>query len=253
VTFFLRLTADLALALAARSFRNANGHPPILHLSSEHNFDSALPSTSGTPASEHSFESVARVSRFRSPVIWIGGSEPLDHPQVARFSNALAASGRYVFVETCGASLKRRLHEFQPSSHFYFAVRFESGEPSPAQRAAWETGLEALRMARLAGFFSCAHLVLHTEASAGELEGLHSEILKLDVDGFSITPAVSTLALEQVAAQLRRRLLSRRWALFSSLLDANLSSCASRTSQDLECHALPDPQPESLGESAEAG
>jgi hypothetical protein len=253
VTFFLRLTADLAFAWAARSFGIANGHRPILHLSSEHDFYSALLSTGGTQASEHSFESVARASRFRSPVIWIGGSEPLDHPQVARFSNALAASGRYVFVETCGASMRRRLHEFQPSSHFYFAVRFECREPSLAPCTACETGLEALRMARLAGFFSCAHLVLHTAASASELEGLHREIVKLDVDGFSITPAVSTLELEKTAAQLRRRLLSRRWALFSSLLDANLSPSVSRTSQDLAGHALPDAPPESLGESAEAG
>jgi hypothetical protein len=188
-------------------------------------------------------------------VIWIGGSEPLDHPQVARFSNALVASGRYVFVETCGASLKRRLHEFQPSSHFYFAVRFESGQARPDQRIAGETGLrtglEALRMARLAGFFSCAHLVLRADASAGELEGLHAEIRKLDVDGFLITPAALTPELEKAVAQLRRRLLNRRWSLLSSLLDANLSPSVSRKSQDLECHPLPDPQPEGFGESAE--
>jgi hypothetical protein len=253
VTFSLRLTADLALALAARSFGNANGHPPILYLSSEHNFDSALAATPRARASEHSFESVARVSRFRTPVIWIGGPEPLDHPQIARFSNALAASGRYVFVDTSGASLKRRLHEFQPSSHFCFAVRFASGQRRPDQRIAPEIGLEALRMARLAGFFSCAHLVLHTEASRGALEALHSEILKLDVDGFSITRAVSTPELEKAVAQLRRRLLSRRWALFSSWLDANVSPPVSRTSQDRECRALPESPPESLGESAEAG
>jgi hypothetical protein len=253
VTFSLRLTADLALALAARSFGNANGHPPILRLSSERNFDSALASALSAQAPEHSFESVARVSRFRSPVVWIGGAEPLDHPQVARFSNALAASGRYVFLDTSGASLKRRLHEFQPSSHFCVAVRFLSGQRRPDERIARETGLEALRMARLAGFFSCAHLVLHTCASADALEGLHSEILKLDVDGFSITRGVSTLELEKAVAQLRRRLLSRPWALFSSLLDANLSPAVSRTSQDLECRPFPESPPESLGESAEAG
>ena len=92
MTFSLRLTADLALALAARALGGAPSHPPILQLCSEQNFGSALASSNSLPASGHLFQSVARVSRFRSPVIWIGGSEPLDHPQVARFSNALAAS-----------------------------------------------------------------------------------------------------------------------------------------------------------------
>jgi hypothetical protein len=257
VTFSLRLTADLAFGLAARLLGNARGHSPILHLSAQHNFDSALASSSDPEGSDHSFQSVARVSRLRAPIIWIGGSEPLDHPQVARFSNALAASGRCVFVETAGGSLKRRLHEFRPSSRLYFAVRFEGRQISPgrhiAGEAALRAGLEALRMARLAGFFGCAHLVLSPDISAGELEGLHSEILKLGVDGFLITSAAPTPELEKEVARLRRRLLSRQWALFSSLLQASLLPSASRTPQENKRHPLPKVQSESFGESAEAG
>src|SRR5580693_7463019 len=187
MTFSLRLTADLGLALAARALSKKSGSPPVLQLSSENNFDSAaISSAEGrTERKDSSFRSVRRVSRFRSPILWVGGVEPLDHPEAARFANALAASGRHVFLETSGASLKRRLHEFQPSSRFHFTVRLAGRQPSDNHRISSEgalrVGLEALRMARLAGFLTCAHLALPSDAAAAQVEQLHAEIGKLDV------------------------------------------------------------------------
>jgi hypothetical protein len=259
MTFSLRLTADLTLALAARAFTSKSDSPPILQLSSEDNFDSpCVSSAAGSPESkESSFQSVARVSRFRSPIIWVGGVEPLDHPQAARFANALAASGRHVFLETSGGSLKRRLHEFQPNSRFYFAVRFGGHQPSHNNRTSSEgalrVGLEALRMARLAGFLSCAHLALPSDAAAAQVESVHTEIQKLDVDGFLITCAGLAPELQRSADQLRGRLLSRRWALLSRLLEASTSPAKLHTSTVIPQQPLPESQPESFGEGAEAG
>src|SRR5205823_6858067 len=48
-----------------------------------------------------------------APVIWIGGSEPLVHPGIGHFARAIG-HGHYVFLETDGTLLCRRIHEFQP-------------------------------------------------------------------------------------------------------------------------------------------
>jgi hypothetical protein len=259
MTFSLRLTADLTLALAARSINTKLSYPPILRLSPDINFQTgAAPlSVGGLHAGKGSSQSGALVPRFRSPIIWITGSEPLDSPEVARFTNALAASGRSVFLETSGTSLKRRLHEFQASSRFYFAVRFDGLESSDGQRNSREgasrVGLEAIRMARLAGFFTCALLVLHPATAAGELEQLHGDISKLDVDGFLITCAGLDPGMEKDVTQLRRRLLSRRWALLSSLLDSSAVPVASGTSEEIERRALSGSRPGDFEEGAEAG
>jgi hypothetical protein len=257
MTFSLGLTADLMLALARRSIRTKHGYPPILRLCPDIHFqtDAAPLSIGGHHAGKGSRQSGARVPRFRSPIIWIAGSEPLDSPEVARFANALAASGRSVFLETSGISLKRRLHEFQPSSRFYVAVRFDGLESRESQRnsrdGAFRVGLEALRMARLAGFFTCALLVLQPDTAAGELEQLHADISKLDVDGFLITCAAFDPGREKNVTQLRRRLLSRRWALLSSLLDARAVPAASRTSEEIERQPLAESR--DFEEGAEAG
>jgi hypothetical protein len=260
MTFSLRLTADLILALAARAIGARRDHPLILQLSIDDVLDSAFASQTACgqeTANGFSQPLAARLSQNRSPIIWITGSEPLEHPHVARFTNAIAASGRQIFLETSGASLKPRLHEFQPSSRFYFAIRLDGRNPSGdlrgARPAEMRTGLEALRMARLAGFFTCARLVLRPDMASGELEELHAEVCKLDVDGFMITYAPLFPGLATETGRLRRRLLNRRWALLSSLLDVVAPPAALRSCPERERSPLPESQRDSLGEGAEAG
>jgi hypothetical protein len=237
MTFSLRLTADLTLALAARASRNKQAHPPILRLSPDADFQTVEPNF--------------------APIFWIAGSETLDYADVARLTNGLAVSRRTVFLETSGVSLKRRLHEFRPSSHFYFAVRFENAEPSRDQssgrESAFRTGIEALRMARLAGFFACAHFAVRPGAALAQLEDLHARISKLGVDGFLVTAAAPSPEAEKAAKLLRRRLLSWRWALLSGLVESTVLPAAARTPLDIDQQPVSESQQDSLGESVEAG
>jgi hypothetical protein len=257
MTFSLRLTADLTLALAARAMSTKQGYPPILQLSPGTDFQITAASSSIQEEGTGSPDSGNLVSRSRSPILWIAGAEPLDYPEVARFTNALAASGRSVFLETSGVSLKRRLHEFQPSSRFYFAVRFDSFDTAPGQSndhdSAFRTGVEAIRMARLAGFFACAHLVAPPDAGVDPLEKLHAEITKRGVDGFLITSAVVSPELAKTVNELRRRLLSWRWAVLSRLVESVSLPVASRDSRQLDRQPVSESQAASFEEGAEAG
>ncbi|MHB8502291.1 MAG: hypothetical protein ACYDCG_09410 [Candidatus Acidiferrales bacterium] len=260
MSFSLRFTADLTFALAARAIGARCGHPLILQLSTDNILDSASAprSANGLERGRDSSQSPpAMLPQYHSPIIWITGSEPLEHPEVARFTNAIAASGQHLFLETSGASLKPRLHEFQPSSRFYFAIRFDGRISSDGLRntreGSFRAGLEAIRMARLAGFYICAHLVLQTDTAGGELEELHGEICKLDVDGFVISPGALTPELAKQAGRLRRHLLDRRCALLSSLLDSDAGSAISRKSSERERPPLPKSHRDRFGEGAEAG
>jgi hypothetical protein len=233
MTFSLRLTADLTLALAARAIRNKKRHPPILRVAPDADLQS--------------------VALSRAPILWIAGPEPLDYPDVARLANALAVSRRTVFLETSGASLKRRLHEFRPSSHFYFAVRFENvgAALEPNNGTALHAGIEAIRMARLAGFFAIAHFAVRAGVALESIEDLHAKIRKLGVDGFLITAAAPLPEVQATARLLRRRLLNRASALLSSLLESVTLPIASRNTLDVD-QPISESQPESLGESVEA-
>jgi hypothetical protein len=260
MSFSLRLTADLTLALVARAFAAKLSRPLILRLPIDSIRESASfsPSADGQETANDLLQGFApTISLSQSPIIWIDGSEPLDYPGVARLANSLAASKRHVFLETSGALLKPRLHEFQPSSNFYFAIRFDCGKPSPdqndASKAAWRIGLEALRMAGLAGFFTCARILIHPGAAGREVAHLFGEIRKLDIDGFLVTPATRNPELGRTVEETRRRLLSRRCAFLSSLLEASELATMSRDSSEIERPPLPEPQQDRFGEGAGAG
>jgi hypothetical protein len=212
--FPLRLTANLGLGLTLRSLRLHRARPLM--------------------------ESVAPDShaQSRAPIVWIAGAEPLDLPETPRLVNSLAAAGRHVFLSTTGILLRRRIHDGAEVAH----------DGRAGRQGAFRDALESVRTAKLSGFLLCAQLILYAPSESVEIEHLHADLRKLDFDGFVISPVspVNGPLSDNVAA-LRRRLLSRRWALLSSLLDPVLSTSissaptpaaqsASRRSRE---HALP--------------
>jgi hypothetical protein len=207
--FPLRLTAELGFGLALRSLR-LQGKESLV--------ESVLPDGS---------------LKSRSPIVWIGGAEPLDVPETPRIVNTLAAAGRHVFLSTTGILLRRRIHEFQPLPRLHLTIRFDGAEVAhdgrAARQGAFRDALESVRTAKLSGFLLCAQLILHAPSECAEIECLHGELRRLDFDGFLISSASPpSVELRNSVDALRRRLLSRRWALLSNMLDSILSPANAR-------------------------
>jgi hypothetical protein len=210
--FPLRLTADLTLGAVARTLHFPGHHPLIVNVAAGGSVN---------------------VNALKSPIVWIGDPEPLELEETPRVVNALAAAGRHVFLPTSGILLRHRIHEFQPSARLHLTIRFDDAEAAHDQRlgqsGAFRDALESVRTARLSGFLLCAQLILHSSSEAGEFEQLHGELSKLGFDGFLFS--VATAASPGGEAQrsilgLRQRLLGRRWAWLSALVDSVVSSRA---------------------------
>jgi hypothetical protein len=202
--FPLRLTADLGFGLALQSL-GLQGKGSLV--------DSVLPDGNLRP---------------RAPIVWIRGTEPLEMQGTPGIVNAWAAAGRHVFLPTTGILLRRRIHEFQPLPRLHLTIRFDGAEAAHDGRAgrqgAFRDALESVRTAKLSGFLLCAQMVLHAPSECAEVERLHEELRELDFDGFLISSAFpASEELRKSVGALRRRLLSRRWALLSNVLDSILS------------------------------
>jgi hypothetical protein len=203
--FPFRLTAGLLFRRTTRALPEKRDGSLILHLAPGPNFSME--------------DALAAARESEARVVWIAGIEPLEHPAAASIANALTASGRYVFLETDGLLLRRRIHEFQPSPRLYLTIRFDTSETFHAGCYASPLVLEGIRAAQLSGFMLCAHLILHA-SRAGELAQLHSKLSGLNVDGFLISPAEATGELQRRVVEARRNLLGRRWAYLSKVLDS---------------------------------
>jgi len=198
-----RLTAKLARVRIARVFGSAR-ESPLLHC-----VDPAVVLHPGAD-SPVSREKMRELIKNRAPVIWIGGSEPLDHPGAGHFVRAVARGGHFVFLETDGALLRRRIHEFQPLPRLFLTVRLRSLEGSGSA-----FGVEGLRAARLSGFFTVVHSSVHEEADLARLSSLRAFLLKNDVDGWLITAGSRDQAIARKTAEARILIPSSFWRQFS--------------------------------------
>jgi organic radical activating enzyme len=251
--FPLRLTADLALGLATRILRGAPRHHLILHLSLVPGTTSPERSGDDSPRSSvsdlqllSSDDSLDAVRRSSAPVVWIGGAEPLLHPEIGRLARRIADTNRHVFVQTNGALLRRRLHEFRPVSRLFLTVQFEGFEQRHDRRArregAYRDAVEGIRAAKLSGFLVCAQVVLHADMELAEFDQLRVYFEARDVDGFVVTLANSfskamageteSPALQRKLRAARDQIRSRRWRLFSQLLESSLPAVPATAGTD---------------------
>jgi hypothetical protein len=221
------LSAKLAKARVAGFFRGAPQTPLIDFLDAAE----VLHAGSAHPISH---ERIRGIFGSLAPVLWIGGSEPLEHPGIAHLVRAVVQSGRFVFLETCGTLLRRRIHEFQPVPRLFLAVRSDvpsaSADPGIRKPDAFELALEGLRAAKLSGFLACVRARIHADIPLKDVADLAGLVDSLDLDGFVVTPAAdspeasihASEALRQKTLEAREQIGSRWWQSFSELVEVAL-------------------------------
>jgi len=214
--FPLRLTADLTMARLAQELRLSRGVRPVQFVDAAE----ILHPDSSHPVSH---EKIRDIIGSRSPVIWIGGSEPLCHPGIAHLVRAITQSGHFVFLETAGTFLRRRIHEFQPVSRLFLTVRLESGAPRAASSGlrpgASELAVEGIRAARLSGFLICVHVHVTPETEMRDVADLFQLADSLDLDGCVISSVHGASNSAQKTAEARKRIGSIWWESFSRLVE----------------------------------
>ncbi len=204
------LIAKLVQSRIARVFRSAPARSLIRCVEPAE----ILHPGSAAPVSREKMQSITESA---APVIWIGGSEPLDHPGIAHFVRAIAQSGHYVFLETSGTLLRRRLHEFQPLPRLFLTVRLNAPQ-APASALA----VEGLRAARLSGFFTVVHSLIHKNADLTELKNLCVFLAEKNVDGWLITTGSADPTVARKAAEARSMIPSASWRRFSEFVEQEL-------------------------------
>ncbi len=204
------LLAKLVQSRIARVFRSA----PVRSLIRFVEPAEILHPGSASPVSREKMQSITEST---APVIWIGGSEPLDHPGIAHFVRAITQIGHYVFLETGGTLLRGRVHEFQPVPRLFLTVRLNSPQ-APASALA----VEGLRAARLSGFFTVVHSKVHFVSDTAELKNLRVFLREKDVDGWLITAASADPTVAREAAEARSLIPGAFWRRFSEIVEYEL-------------------------------
>jgi hypothetical protein len=168
---------------------------------------------------------------LRAPVLWLtGDADPLEHPGISRLTRELQDSRRFVFLETDGQQLRRRIHEFRPDSRLYLTVRlFGTAAAHDVRRkknGAFALAVEGIRAAQLSGYLVCVHVVIAAETKMADVQALLQEVGACDVDGVVVTAASSAGAepatVRQSVHAARSFLGDTWWASFSGEVELAL-------------------------------
>lgn len=146
-------------------------------------------------------ECLDSVDECGAPIVSICGGEPMIYPEIGALVKGILQRRKHIYLCTNGMFIKKRLHEFKPSSRFFFNVHLDglqaTHDMAVEREGVFEAAVEGIKAAKQAGFMVCTNTTIYKETDLGEIEALFAYLTKLGVDGFLLAPAYGYAAVHE--------------------------------------------------------
>jgi hopanoid biosynthesis associated radical SAM protein HpnH len=166
---------------------------------------------------------VAAAEECGAPIVSICGGEPTIYPELDVLVRELLARKRHIYLCTHGMFIRRRLREFQPSSHFFFNVHLDGLEETHdmcvERPGVFREAIEAIKAAKAAGFLVCSNTTIYKQTDLQEIADLFGYLQTLGVDGFMISPGYSYAAVQDKTLFMTRGEIQAKFRDASRLLE----------------------------------
>lgn len=140
-------------------------------------------------------ECLAAVDECGAPMVSIPGGEPLIHKDIKQIVEGIIARGKYVYLCTNAILLKQKLHLFNPSPYLTFSVHLdgdrERHDHSVDREGVFDTVVEAIKLALERGFRVTINCTLFTGEEPRRVADFFDEVMKLGVEGITLSPGYS--------------------------------------------------------------
>src|SRR5213079_2258711 len=210
--FPLTLTTSLAGYLAKKKFTGEQRFPLVLMLEPLHACN--LTCTGCGRIREYSQtikeklsveECLASVDECGAPIVSICGGEPMIYPEIGRLVRGILQRRKHIYLCTNGMFIERKLHEFKPTSRFFFNVHLdgleETHDRAVERDGVFKAAIDGIQAAHRAGFLVCTNTTIYKETDLGEIDRLFAYLSRLGVDGFLISPAYGYTAVHETNPQ----------------------------------------------------
>src|SRR6266849_3559765 len=152
---------------------------------------------------------IAAMEECGAPVVSICGGEPTIYPELGRLVREILARGRHIYLCTNGMFIRKRLHEFRPTTSFFWNVHLDGLERTHdlavERDGVFREAIEGIKAAKAAGFLVCSNTTIYKETDLNEIAELYAYLHELGVDGLMISP----IYLEYLRGQ--RELMCTAW------------------------------------------
>jgi hopanoid biosynthesis associated radical SAM protein HpnH len=146
-------------------------------------------------------ECLGAVDECGAPIVSICGGEPMIYPEIGKLVQGILRRHKHIYLCTNGMFIKKRLHEFKPTSRFFFNVHLDGLEETHdlcvERSGVFRAAIEGIQAAKKAGFLVCTNTTIFKETDLHEIDRLFAYLTKLGVDGFMLSPAYGYVAVHE--------------------------------------------------------
>jgi hopanoid biosynthesis associated radical SAM protein HpnH len=146
-------------------------------------------------------ECLDAVDECGAPIVSICGGEPMIYPEIGQLVREILRKRKNIYLCTNGMFIQKRLHEFRPTSRFFFNVHLDGMEKTHdlcvEREGVFQAAVEGIKAAKQAGFLVCSNTTVYKETDINEIDALFAYLTKLGVDGFMLSPAYGYQAVQE--------------------------------------------------------
>ena len=228
--FPFKLTANLTRYIASKKIRGEEKFPLVMMLEPLHACNLTCTGC-GRIREYHSTinemltveQCLAAVEECGAPVVSICGGEPTIYPEIGRLTREILDRGRHIYLCTNGMFIRKRLHEFKPTSSFFWNVHLDGMERTHdlcvERDGVFKEAIEGIKVAKAAGFLVCSNTTIYKETDLKEIAELYAYLYELGVDGYMLSPAYSYVAVQTKDIFMSREEIREKFRLATELLD----------------------------------
>jgi hopanoid biosynthesis associated radical SAM protein HpnH len=206
--FPLRLTATTTRYIASQRLRRVEKFPLVMMLEPLHACNltctgcGRIREYASTITQKLTLEQcLTAAEECGAPIVSICGGEPTIYPELPQLLRELRARGRHVYLCTHGMFIRKRLHEWTPSSTFFINVHLDGLEQTHdlmvERQGVFREAIEGIKAAKAAGFLVCTNTTIYKQTDLSEIARLYDLLETLGVDGYMVTPAYSYAAVQR--------------------------------------------------------
>ncbi len=146
-------------------------------------------------------ECLEAVDEAGAPIVSICGGEPMIYPEIGKLVREILKRRKHIYLCTNGMFIQKRMHEFRPTSRFFFNVHLDGLEKTHdlcvERDGVFQAAVEGIKAAKKAGFLVCTNTTVFKETDINEVDALFGYLTKLGVDGFMLSPAYGYSAVQE--------------------------------------------------------
>jgi hopanoid biosynthesis associated radical SAM protein HpnH len=145
-------------------------------------------------------ECLASVDEAGAPIVSICGGEPMIYPEIGALVKGILRRNKHIYLCTNGMFIRKRLHEFKPTTRMYFNVHLDGMEKTHdiavEREGVFQSAIDGIIAAKQAGFLVCTNTTIYKETDLAEIDELFTYLTRLGVDGFLLSPAYGYQAVK---------------------------------------------------------